>query len=195
MAVIFHTTFPSAFFNQNIRISIKISLKFVPKCPVKYIASLVQIMAWRRPGDKPLSEPMMVSLLTHISVTRLQWVNCLVISLSYLKLLLTPLNRDNYDVIKWKHFSRNRPFVQGIHRSPHKGQWRGILMFSLICVSKGWWFETLSRPLWRHCNGNSRYVPHMLNQHYGNTEMCTCQKKSLGSLLLTWIISSPKMDK
>ena len=34
-------------------------------------------MAWRRPGDKPLSEPMMVSLLTHICVTRPQWVNAI----------------------------------------------------------------------------------------------------------------------
>ena len=42
------------------------------------------------------------------------------------------------DVIKWKHFPRNWPFVRGIHRSPvnspHKGQWGGALMFSLICV-------------------------------------------------------------
>ena len=42
------------------------------------------------------------------------------------------------DVIKWKHFSRYWPFVRGIHRSPvnspHKGQWRGALMFSLICA-------------------------------------------------------------
>ena len=42
------------------------------------------------------------------------------------------------DVIKWKHFPRNWPFVLGIHRppvnSPHRGQWRGALMFSLICV-------------------------------------------------------------
>ena len=42
------------------------------------------------------------------------------------------------DVIKWKHFPRYWPFVQGIHRSPvnspHKGQWRGALMFTLICV-------------------------------------------------------------
>ena len=38
------------------------------------IPALVQIMAWRRPGDKPLSEPMMVNLLTHICVTRPQWV-------------------------------------------------------------------------------------------------------------------------
>ena len=40
------------------------------------------------------------------------------------------------DVIKWKHFPRNWPFVREIHRSPvnfpHKGQWRGALMFSLI---------------------------------------------------------------
>ena len=42
------------------------------------------------------------------------------------------------DVIKWKHFPRYWPFVRGIHRSPvnspHKGQWRGALMFTLICV-------------------------------------------------------------
>ena len=42
-----------------------------------YIPALVQIMAWRRPGDKPLSEAMMVNLPTHICVTRPQWVNTL----------------------------------------------------------------------------------------------------------------------
>ena len=47
---------------------------FVPKVPHNNIPALVQIMAWRRPGDKPLSEPMMVSLLTHICITRPQWV-------------------------------------------------------------------------------------------------------------------------
>ena len=45
-----------------------------------------------------------------------------------------PFTHD--DVIKWKHFPRNWPFVREIHRSPvnfpHKGQWRGALMFSLI---------------------------------------------------------------
>ena len=60
--------------NENVRISIKISLKFVPKGPINKIPALVQIMIWRRPGDKPLSEPMMVRLLTHICVTRPQWV-------------------------------------------------------------------------------------------------------------------------
>ena len=61
------------FQNENVWISIKISLKLVPKAPINNIPSLVQIMAWRRPGDKSLSETMMVSLLTHICVTRSQW--------------------------------------------------------------------------------------------------------------------------
>ena len=67
--------FKSNFLNENVLISIKISLKFVPKGPINNIPALVEIMAWRRPGDKPLSEPRMESLLTHVCVTRLQWVN------------------------------------------------------------------------------------------------------------------------
>ena len=64
------------------------------------------------------------------------------------------------DVIKWKHFRLNWPFVRGIHRSPvdshHQGQWRRALMFSLICVlSKQLgrrWSEMPSRSLWPHYN-------------------------------------------
>ena len=70
-------TFKCIFLNENFRILSKISLKFVPKGPINKISALVQIMAWRRPGDKPLSEPMMVRLLTHICVTLPQWVNSL----------------------------------------------------------------------------------------------------------------------
>ena len=66
--------FKRIFFNENVWIPIKISLKFVPKGPINNIPALVQIMAWRRSGDKPLSEPMMVSLPMHICVTRPQWV-------------------------------------------------------------------------------------------------------------------------
>ena len=66
--------FKRIFFNENAWISIKISLKFVPKGPINNIPALIQMMAWRRSGDKPLSEPMMVNLLTHICVTRPQWV-------------------------------------------------------------------------------------------------------------------------
>ena len=67
--------FKCIFLNENVWISIKISLKFVPKGPINNIPALVQIMAWRRPGDKPLSEAMMVNLPTHICVFRPQWVN------------------------------------------------------------------------------------------------------------------------
>ena len=71
----------------------------------------------------------------------------------------------HYEVIKSKQFPRYWPFVQGIHRSPvnspHRSQWRGALMFSLICAlnkrlikqSWCWWFKTPSRSLCRHCNG------------------------------------------
>ena len=47
------------------------------------------------------------------------------------------------DVIKSEHFPRYWAFVRGIHRSqvnsPHKGQWRGALMFSLICSWTNVW--------------------------------------------------------
>ena len=65
-------TFKHIFANENVRILIEISLKFVPKGPINNIPFLVQIMAWLHPGDKPLSEPMMVCLPTHICVTRPQ---------------------------------------------------------------------------------------------------------------------------
>ena len=68
-------TFKCIFVNENVWILFKISLTFVPKVQINNIPSLVQIMAWRRPGAKTLSEPMMVSLLTHTCVTRPQWVN------------------------------------------------------------------------------------------------------------------------
>ena len=69
------------------------------------------------------------------------------------------------DVIQWKYFSRDWPFVSGIHRWPvdslHKGQWRGALMFSLISVWTNGYVNSrdagdLRRhrgSLWRHYNG------------------------------------------
>ena len=56
------------------------------------------------------------------------------------------------DFIKWKHFPRYWPVVSGIHRSPvnssHKSQWRGALMFSLICVRINAWVN--------NCDANDR---------------------------------------
>ena len=68
------------------------------------------------------------------------------------------------DVIKWKQFPRYWPFVRGIHRSPvnspHSGQWRGALMFSLICAWINGWV-------------NSRQVGHLRRHraHYDVTVM------------------------
>ena len=67
--------FKCIFLNENIWMLIEISLKFVPKGQINDIPTLVQIMAWCRPGGKPLSEPMMTRSPTHICVTRPQWVN------------------------------------------------------------------------------------------------------------------------
>ena len=89
----------------------------------------------------------------------------LIYSLMLSKLVLFQHSSLNHeDVIKWKHVPSYWPSVRGIHRSPvnspHKGQWRRALMFSVICafnkrLSKQWWhwwFERPSRLLWRHCN-------------------------------------------
>ena len=69
---------------------------------------------------------------------------CVIFSMSqWLRMKLYKAVCFNYtkhhdDVIKWKHFPSYWPFVWGIHRSPvnspHKGQWHGALMFSLICA-------------------------------------------------------------
>ena len=99
--------FKCIFRNENVWILLKISLKFVPNGLINNFPSLVQIMAWRRPGDKPLSEPMMVNLLTHICVTRPQWV----------KLMTICYARDHWKLVRsrkqlrllWPPVLRNLP--------------------------------------------------------------------------------------
>ena len=70
---------------------------------------------------------------------------------------------DHDDVIKWKHFPRNLPFVRGIHRSrwipTQRPVTRSFDVFFDLRLNKrlskqpwGWWFETPSWSLWRHCN-------------------------------------------
>ena len=66
------------------------------------------------------------------------------------------LNSKHDDVIKWKHFPRYWPFMRGIYRSPvnspHEGQWRGALMFSLIYVwINGWVNNRKAGDLRRYC--------------------------------------------
>ena len=77
------------------------------------------------------------------------------------------------DVIKWKHFPRYWPFVRRIHRSPvnsaHKGQWRGALMFSLICARiNGWVNTSVACDLRRHqahCDVIIMIIGHLLGAY------------------------------
>ena len=88
----------------------------------------------------------------------------------------TAVKQTHDDVIKWKHFPRHWHFVWGIHRSPvnspHKGQWRGALMFSLICA-------------WTHYWVNNRYAGDMRRHraHYDVTVMSSM----MHDIRLRWI--------
>ena len=117
------------FLNENVWISLTISLKCVRKIQINNIPSLVQIMAWRRPGDKPLSEPMMVSLLTHICVTRSQWVN----------------TNNTADLSLWIHHQRIYNITKTCLRSSSNelkhilGIWR--LIRNDVAISGSFWYE------------------------------------------------------
>ena len=58
-AILADDIFKCIFLNENDRIQIEISLKFVPWSPIDNKLALVQVMAWRRIGNKPLSEPVL----------------------------------------------------------------------------------------------------------------------------------------
>ena len=118
------------------------------------------------PHKITLTKTMLLSMLSGFQSS--PWAS-LVVDQSYECLWNNPGGYNHDDVINWKHFPRYWPFVRGIHlspvNSPHKGQWHGALMFSLICAlnkrlskqPRGWWFETPSRWLWRHCNDQLKY--------------------------------------
>ena len=111
-------SFKCIFLNEIIWILLKSSLKFVSKGRINNIPALVQIVAWRRAGDKPLSEAMMVSLPKHICVTRPEWVNTtskamLVMQISHMLSLLpfwqwlVHISRQLYQLVVyfiWKYF-------------------------------------------------------------------------------------------
>ena len=102
--VILQTTFSNAFsWMKNVLLAIKISLEFIPNGSIKSISALGQIMAWRRPGHKPLSEPMLRSLLTHTCVTRPHWVNgcneiCTLCNMVWVNLNIQELQKIHYYV-------------------------------------------------------------------------------------------------
>ena len=104
------------------------------------------------------------------------WFIWLIISTIYWKYRLC----SHDDVIKWKHFPRYKPFVRGIHRwpvnSPHKGQWPGALMFSLICVwISAWANNREADDLGRHRVYYDVIVMSPTNAHIGAlTAKSTC---------------------
>ena len=73
--------FKRIFFNENVWNSIKTPLKFVPKGPIYKIPALVQIMTWRRSGNKPLSEPM--TIILHICFNELRGHKGYILGLDY----------------------------------------------------------------------------------------------------------------
>ena len=89
--------FKRIYFNENVWIAIKISLKVVHKDPINNIPALVQIMDWRCPADKPLSEPMVISFPTHICITQPQWQG----------LKLTLISRSNFLLLLSKSWSKS----------------------------------------------------------------------------------------
>ena len=91
--------------NGNAWISLIISKKFVPNFPINNIPALVQKIVWRLSGDKPLSELIMVSILTHICVTRPKWV----------------LNNqyDYWSFPKSRLISLNKSVLEGLRISSH----------------------------------------------------------------------------
>ena len=135
--------------------------------------------------------------------------------------------RLHYEIIKWKHFPRYWPFERGIHRSPvnspHKGQWRGALMFSLICIWINDWVNNreagdlrryrahydvtvMFSSLWRHetmslCTGswvNDNYesIVSQVGAWFWIHDLWISHTFChLWPLLLTWINFNPSMDK
>ena len=130
----------------------------------------------------------------------LSFISTYHVALISLTELVIALSHD--DVIKWKHFPRYWPFARGIHRSlvnsQHKGQWRGALMFSLICVWINGWennreagdlrryrahydvtvmiydknkLDAMLLWLWRHHDINDEYIPIDLWLN-GNQHIC-----------------------
>ena len=92
------------------------------------------------------------------------------------------------DVIKWKHFPRNWSFVRGIHRSPvnspHKSQWRGALMFSLICARINDWVNNCEAGDLRRHRGHYDVTIMILTNFHSNVE----EQHSRHIMCVHWIL-------
>ena len=132
-----------------ILISIKILLKFVPMLPVNNIPALVRIMAWRQPGDKPLSKPMMDSFMTHICFTQPQWVKW---SLSFIH-------------IAGAHFMNDSTILIQIWWKFHSAVIQVVVKWSLGNFAYG----TTAEVLWHVQNISSNMIPYNVQWSYTKT--------------------------
>ena len=160
-------------------------------------------------------------MINHISISPKPFVFhnivALYVSVEWLHYLSSPRGIDWADlwqschihhdgVIKWKHVPLYLSLVRGIHRSPvnspHKGQWRGTLMFSLICAlnkrlskqSWGWWFETPSRSLWRHGNNDRHFVMYgCMTLHKPNNFLFTVSRTLFYMYSIKWRVCNPQV--
>ena len=127
------------------------------------IPKLQRLHRWSLGMDK-LFHPIHYNVYNYLSMLGLPNCHDMCSTVWIIKILITTkrmferFNDHHDDVIKWKHFPRYWPFVRGIHRSPvnspHKGQWRGALMFTLICTRINGWVNTIEAGDLR------RYLPH-----------------------------------
>ena len=96
------------------------------------------------------------------------------------------------DVIKWKHFQRYWPFVRGIHRSPMnykcKGQWRGALMFSVICAwINAWVNDGEAGDLRRYRAHYDVIVMQTIDRHAVNPSLGPVSDLSLNRVKIYWV--------
>ena len=131
-------------------------------------------------------------LNTDISgLSRLQPTIIMYILVKCMTLASRDPNRSHDDVIKWKHFPRYWPFVWGIHwspvNSPHKGHWRGALMFALICARINAWVNTAKAGDLRH--HRAHYSVNVMNFYYADNSQfsignstCSTGKSTLSTV-------------
>ena len=118
------------------------------------IPAVVQIIAWRRSGDKPLSEPVMVSLMMHLCVTRPHWVN------------ITDSNSKYIFYKKWKSQFRENlctllyPRFNEVERGAY---WFHLVRLS-ICLSVRLWTESCPVCIFKNTRRIHFIFAHLIRQ-------------------------------
>ena len=139
------------FLNKNVSISIDISLKIIPQSPIDNILALVWIIAWRQPGDKPLSEPMMGRSLTYMHHSAIMswckkdltplpthWI-CVSVAFSHQSDLLTRMSvcpPSRRYVSLWPDLRPHPPWPQCLQRTLHRPHQR-LWLRDMVQVQ--WW--------------------------------------------------------